>query len=106
MNYDSIASLPVRIRVSELVSSRYGRGGDPADARPVSWDNRLAGVDVVKTETGLTLKLFSDGQQSPPQVGWVLLLGSGDSEQGYGWTLYGIPAQASTVETTAPGPVE
>ncbi len=59
--------------------------------RPLSWDERVSGSDVVKTQEGLTLKLQSSAQQTPPQPGWVLVLTGGSAEAGYDWTLYGLP---------------
>lgn len=85
MKFDSIESLPRRVLVQEIVKSRYAR-----DSRPASWDERVAGTDVVRTSEGLVLQLTSDGQQSPPQPGWEILLRDGDAE-GYSWTLYGMP---------------
>ena len=84
---DHIVKLPVRIRVQEIISSRY-----PGHKRPESWDSRKAGVDVIRSEEGKTLRLLSDGQQSPPQPSWELIISDGDAESGYKWTLYGVPA--------------
>ncbi len=102
--------LPARVQVSELVSSRYGsswdlggkgcgshssgdlsesRGG--ATQRPLSWDERREGIDVIRTVSGETVKLYSSAMQSPPQPGWVVLITGGSGETGYTWTLYGIP---------------
>ena len=39
---------------------------------------------------GSTITLLSDGQQSPPKAGWVVLLYEGSEQDGYRWTLYGI----------------
>lgn len=77
--------LPARIRVADTVSSRY-----IANERPTSWDQRKSGLDVVRTSDGATIKLLSDGGQSPPKKGWDLILTElhGDS---YTWTLYGLP---------------
>ena len=92
-----ITKLPARIQVHELVSSRYGLGYAPPETldeglpRPLSWDERVSGSDVVKTQEGLTLKLQSSAQQTPPQPGWVLVLTVGSAEAGYDWTLYGLP---------------
>ena len=84
------ANIPERVIVSTIQSSRY-RG----NIRPQSWDERVEGIDTIVTTDGRTLRLKSDGQQSPPQVGWVILLSAGDDQSGYVWTLYGIPKQAS-----------
>lgn len=77
---------PKKIKVSELLESRY-----PDGKRPLSWDLRKEGVDVVLTTDGDTVRLISDGQQSPPKAGQVLMLTGGDPERGYVWTLYGLP---------------
>lgn len=83
---DTLAELPARLRVVKLLESRYQSG-----SRPLSWDERRAGVDVILTEDGKTIRLASDGQQSPPQPGWTILVSDGNTE-GYTWTLYGIAA--------------
>ena len=83
---ESLDELPARVRVVKLIESRY-QGG----SRPLSWDQRKAGVDVVLAENGKTIRLASDGQQSPPQPGWTILI-SGGNPEGYLWTLYGIAA--------------
>lgn len=80
-------SLPKRVKISKIVSSRYGSGG----IRPLSWDDRIDGVDIVKTTEGEELHLQSSGQQSTPQPSWEILLTSGDHSSGYKWTLYGMP---------------
>ncbi|NDC38492.1 MAG: hypothetical protein EBZ48_10625 [Proteobacteria bacterium] len=87
--YKTIETLPVRLEVEELVQSRY-----PGGTRPLSWDDRMEGVDVVRGSDGSLRKLRSDGGQSPPNRGWVIMLTSGDPEHGYSWTLYGLPQQA------------
>lgn len=86
-------SLPRRIRVSEVLSSRYQPG-----ARPVSWDERTIGLEQVKTEVGESLNLYSNGGQSSPDIGWELLLTEElqlaapepSLQKAYSWTLYGI----------------
>ena len=77
-----------RVTVIDLVSSRY-----PSAKRPESWDDRVDGTDVIKIDEGegRTLRLFSDGGQSPPQPGWVIQLISKDEGKGHRWTLYGMP---------------
>ena len=77
--------LPMRVRVKELVKSRY-----QTIEKPKNWDERVAGCDMIRTEEGLSLNLLSDGGQNPPKPGWELMLLSGDSEAGYAWTLYGM----------------
>jgi len=84
--FDSIEHFPARFTIAEVRSLRY-----TDNRRPQSWDKRLAGNDVVTTVDGKILRLFSDGGQSPPSPGWVILVSGGDSERGYLWTLYGIP---------------
>ena len=80
------AELPLRVQVESLERGRY-----VSVDRPESWDERHAGVDIVKTTEGKRVKLLSDGGQSTPQPGWVLMLTSGNSNDGYRWTLYGLP---------------
>lgn len=77
--------LPKSIFVVEVISSRYSSG-----LRPESWDSRVAGLDVVLANDGNRYSLQSDGQQSPPQIGWEIVLREGDNRSGYYWTLYGI----------------
>lgn len=80
-------TLPARIRVAETVSSRY-----PGHERPLSWDQRKAGVDTIRTAEGATLKLLSDGGQSPPKKGWELILTESRGDT-FTWTLYGLPRE-------------
>ncbi len=82
----SVAESPFRVQVESIVSSRY-----PGHERPLSWDERREGVDVVKTSDQKTLRLLSDGGQSPPQPGWIILISGGDESTGYRWTLYSMP---------------
>lgn len=94
-----ITKLPARIQVGELLSSRYGTDPHPSDflddglPRPLSWDARVRGVDVIKTVDGATLRLSSSAMQTPPQPGWVLVLTHGSADAGYHWTLYGLPRE-------------
>ena len=88
MKFDSVDKLPQKVKVGEIVSSRYSD-----NVRPFSWDQRKDGVDVVRTEDGQVLKLWCDGGQSPPKRGWTLMLRGGDIDQGYQWTLYGMPRE-------------
>lgn len=62
--------------------------------RPDSWDQRSEGIDIIRTTDGEVVKLLSDGMQSSPKPGWVLMLRNGDPADGMRWTLYGIPQQA------------
>lgn len=71
------------------VQPRYG-----GKSRPSSWDDRQPGIDVVITTDGRTLRLMSDGQQSSPEPGWVLMVDGADHSDAYRWTLYGLPAKA------------
>ncbi len=79
-------TLPRRIRVQEVLDARY-----PDRQRPLSWDLRKNGIDRIRTAEGESLNLLSDGGQSVPKPGWVLLLTDGDAAIGYRWTLYGLP---------------
>lgn len=74
-----------RVRVASVVSSRY-----PDGFRPLSWDERRDGIDVIRTTEGAELRLRSDGGQSAPKAGWEIVLSDGDAHAGYRWTLYGI----------------
>jgi hypothetical protein len=94
--------LPARVQVVEVLQSRYSdpkRAASivesqwyvPGVSRPLSWDERTDGIDVVRIASGEILKLSSSGMQSVPKPGWVLMLTGGDADEGYRWTLYGIP---------------
>lgn len=85
METESVESLPRRIRVAEVVESRYG-GSD----RPASWDLRTEGSDIIKDSDGHVIRLACSGDQSTPTAGWVLLLTEDKGEAGYAWTLYGM----------------
>ena len=87
--YSALETFPVKLEVEQLIESRYPRG-----ERPLSWDGRTEGVDSVRTTDGRLLRLFSDGGQSPPKKGWVIMVEGGSSERGYRWTLYGLPSRA------------
>lgn len=82
--------IPGRVTVAEVIESRYSKN-KKVPAKPNSWDQRKEGVDTVKLSDGSSVKLLSDGGQSVPQAGWVLLLTSGDPQSGYRWTLFGLP---------------
>jgi len=89
--------LPKKISIKEVVSSRY-----PEGERPTSWEERRAGLEVVKSEEGEIFNLYSNGGQSSPHPGWELLLvervehapNSSDSGKSsvpaYTWTLYAL----------------
>ena len=82
--------IPARVQVKRIVRSRYDNS-----KRPASWDDRAAGEDRVEIEGGHSIKLQSDGGQSTPQPGWVILLRGGNAQAGYEWTLYGLSHQNS-----------
>jgi hypothetical protein len=84
--------LPRRVEVRRAIASRYGSlsGQTPGATRPDSWDDRRPGIDLVETAAGERIHLRSDGGQSVPKPGWIVMLTSGDDATGYGWTLYGI----------------
>lgn len=78
--------LPKKIKISKLLKGRYG-----TEARPLSWDERFAGVDVVLDSDGLEFRLDSTGGQGAPINGWeIVLTGEGTSPGTFKWTLYGI----------------
>ncbi|MCI5065882.1 hypothetical protein MRY87_09175 [bacterium] len=86
-----------RVVVSELLEGRYQQDDGSFGERPLSWDERVSGRDRIRTEDGEEIALFSDGQQSPPQPGWVLLLLEPVSQEEFPskephltWTLYGM----------------
>lgn len=89
MDLFRIEKLPSRVKVADIVTSRYAD-----NVRPADWDARRSGIDLVKTSDNKFVKLLSDGGQSPPQAGWVIMLTGGDYELGYTWTLYGLEQQA------------
>lgn len=103
MQFDTLEALPARVDVAEIVSSRYPVENTGANAaqpkRPLSWDERVEGVDVVVTKGGHRLKLWSDGQQSPPLAGWGLVINGGDAVNGYRWTLYALGKGSVLAET-------
>jgi hypothetical protein len=80
--------LNAKVCVAEVVSSRYGsaRGG----YRPLLWEERREGRDVVRLEGGETVTLMSSAMQSTPKPGWILVLTGDSAQDGYTWTLYGI----------------
>lgn len=84
-------TLPRRIVVKEVLESRYAPG-----ERPVSWDKRTPGIELILTTEGERIPLYSSGGQSSPNTGWELLLmrpiatQEGGEESAASWTLYGI----------------
>lgn len=77
--------LPLRTKISKVVSGRYKPG-----KKPLSWDARISGVDVCIDAEGSEIQLISNGDQSTPAPGWELLLTSCNDQGQYSWTLYGI----------------
>jgi len=75
-----------RIVVTKVIKGRYAPG-----VKPLSWDQRAPGVDIVETREGRVVELSSKGGQSTPGIGWELMLQSA-SPTGVEWTLYGIRA--------------
>lgn len=86
MSNQNSVELPASIQVESIISSRY-----IGHQRPLSWDERKAGVDVVRSIDQKTIRLMSDGGQSPPQPGWTIIISEGDESSGYKWTLYSMP---------------
>ena len=79
-------NLPKRTKVKKLISGRYGGG-----KRPLSWDERISGLDEILTSEDEKIILDSNGDQSCPEPGWdILLTSSGKSPGTFKWTLYGI----------------
>jgi hypothetical protein len=76
---------PHKIDVKNLRSSRY-----KDNLRPANWDFRMPGKDVVESNEGEVIILHSDGDQTPPRAGWRIMLTSGDSHEGFHWTLSGF----------------
>ena len=75
-----------RVVVKRVLEGRYAPG-----ARPLSWDKRVVGNDLIETVAGETVLLASNGGQSTPDAGWELLLSDANTEDGgVEWTLYGI----------------
>lgn len=83
-----------RICVTELIASRYdvieGGARKVGSERPLFWDDRKEGLDVIRGASGEEVRLHSTFMQSPPKPGWVIVLTGGDAENGHSWTLYGI----------------
>jgi len=78
--------LPRRVKVAEVLKGRYQPG-----KKPLSWDERSAAVEQIRTVDGEQLSLFSTGGQSTPAPGWEILLTSEHQEpSGLLWTLYGL----------------
>jgi hypothetical protein len=82
-----------RVQVVRVLSSRYAqsRFGAERAVRPGSWDDRRDGIDTVEVEGGEVIKLASTPMQSTPKANWVLMLTGGSAQDGFAWTLYGMP---------------
>lgn len=90
-------SLHAKVQVAEVLTSRYDHAARTSHDtltgyRPSEWQDRREGVDTVRTISGEILRLLSTGAQSVPKPGWVIVITGGSFEDGYSWTLYGIPA--------------
>ncbi|MCS6893857.1 MAG: hypothetical protein NZO16_04745 [Deltaproteobacteria bacterium] len=72
-----------QVTVAETISSRYAN-----NKRPLSWEQRREGFDVVQLTDGRVIKLFSNAQQGVPAKGWILVIEPLDDY--YKWTLYGF----------------
>ena len=91
-----------KVKVTEVVTSRYddsggnrtAPGGAASASRPASWDIRRSGIDTVRTADGGLVRLRRTGAPSVPQPGWVLVITGGDAQEGFTWTLYGLPPRA------------
>ena len=71
-----------------VLSGRY-----PAGERPLDWEKRRAGEEIIATVSGEEIRLYSSAMQSTPAPGWQVLLtaDAADSEAApLRWTLYGI----------------
>jgi hypothetical protein len=78
--------LPKKVKVKTLIAGRYN-----GQEKPLSWDDRVGGIDVILDENGTEFQLQSTGDQSPPREGWqIMLTDSGDMANTYKWTLYGL----------------
>ena len=77
-----------KVRVTGVISSRYGHFS--AGKRPLLWDERVDGREVVQVDGGEEVTLLSSAMQSTPRPGWILVLTGGSEREGYTWTLYGI----------------
>jgi hypothetical protein len=90
-----------QIKVARVVSSRrysdLERDYDVTEDlflspnRPANWEERLDGCEVIESVDGEQIQLWSDGMQSTPKPGWVILTTGGSQESGYTWTLYAMP---------------
>ena len=96
VRHEKLLHMSAKVCVAEVVSSRYrgitsvGRVESAGGERPQSWDQRVAGIDVVRAVGGETIKLHSMAMQSTPKPGWVIVLTGGSEDEGYTWTLYGM----------------
>ncbi len=88
MNTEKNIFKPRREKVAKIVSGRYLPG-----TKPSSWDDRVAGYDIIETSSGENISLYSEGDQSTPKIGWEILLSEEfpGVDPSYKWTLYGVP---------------
>lgn len=85
--------VPRSITVAKVLTSRYVNLEDNFYnnlKRPLGWDERVSGREEIETVDGERIVLDSQGQQPTPEAGWTLILRSGNNDQGYAWTLYGM----------------
>lgn len=80
--------------VEKLISSRYRD-----NKRPLRWEERKEGIDVILTTENEEIRLYSTAQQSPPRPGWIIIL-RGKKEDAFTWTLYGIKPHTVKIEET------
>lgn len=77
------------VTVKEVQSSRY-----PPGLRPLKWETRVEGLEVIRDESGAAIRLWSGAAQAAPSPGCQLFLvkrrEGGENEVGYEWTLYGL----------------
>lgn len=78
--------LPRKVVVRELIKGRY-----QDELKPLKWDERISGFDLIIDSNGNHLKLESEGDQSSPSKNWqILLTGQGSEPNTFKWTLYGM----------------
>lgn len=105
--------LPLKVIVTAVKEHRYHNKPElkvAPGSKPLNWDLRLAGEDVVSTtfrvseaENALVsreIKLKSMGDQAVPAPGWTLMLSEGNESEGYHWTLYGFDRDSTTLSVS------
>jgi hypothetical protein len=94
LNTEKIIFKPRREKVKKIVSGRYLPG-----TKPSLWDSRVAGLDVIVTQSGESISLYSEGDQSTPKIGWEILLSEieDSTTPSYRWTLYGVPKEEGSL---------